>query len=145
MRYKAPFVFIDELYRRVFIDYLERLRGSFGAELIFFCKNHVSAVYHQKEKCLTSERGLVQDCYKLEHHPAPNIVDIMCVAKPQIITPYPRTILQGNCPSFSVEAVVWQKQFYQQYQLNSRHFFKKNKKHILVYLINCLIRLSACV
>ena len=53
---------------------------------LIFSKIYSSALYHDKDKCLTLETGMIQDCYKLEHHTALNIVDVRSIAMPQRIT-----------------------------------------------------------
>ena len=47
-------------------DELEWLRARFEQTyLISGCKIHSTAGYHDKDKCLTPETGLIQDCYGL--------------------------------------------------------------------------------
>ena len=76
-------------------------------DFIFFCKIHSSAMHHDKDKCLTPETGLIQICFKLEHHTALSMGDVW--SRGDAPKNYPRKILQWNCPTFAVEAVVWQK------------------------------------
>ena len=64
---------------------MDRSGAQAGLEqtYLIFRKIYSSSLHHDKDKCLTPETGMIQDCYKLEHHTALNIGDVRSIAMPQ--------------------------------------------------------------